>query len=111
LPIQKAFTNQVQIDLSKEFHPFGERPKLGDTLLLQQDEAFALAGATVTLQVDLHTPGTASSDLTLQWEYWTENQWQSLDKSIKDNTNAFTKDPNTKDSKEGNGTVSFTVTV
>lgn len=89
LPIETAFSNAVPIDLTKEFLPFGPRPKLGDTLYLANDEAFSLADATVTLHFELLNPARESAPppilptqpraTRLLWEFSVEEKsWAPL---------------------------------
>jgi hypothetical protein len=97
------------IDLSRAFYPFGEKPKLNDTLWLELEEAFSNAGATVTLDIKVTTepppppppppeptplpakpsddqptplPAKPSDDLRLLWEAW-NGAWVALGTSSK----------------------------
>jgi hypothetical protein len=112
-----AFTNQLPIDPTKDFFPFGEKPKFNDTLYLASDEAFSKPGATITLTVALTNPadpnGTPppaqpSNTLTLVWEFWNRQvgKWDLLGESgpgakqssrydFKDETRAFTSTSDT----------------
>jgi hypothetical protein len=106
-----AFTNQLPIDLTKEFFPFGEKPKFGDTFYLAQSEAFHLAGANITLNISLINTMPDKVDPRLTWECWNGQTWVQLGTSSKngaiapiannfaDTTNALTK----------TGTVKFTL--
>ncbi len=107
-----AFTNQLPIDLSKDFFPFGEKPKFNDTLYLASDEAFSRPNATITLSVALTNPADgqgmppparASEQLVLGWEFWNGRQWETIGESgpgaqrpgrpnFQDSTNAFVQD-------------------
>lgn len=89
--IAYAFTNQVPIDLSKPFYPFGEKPKFGDTLYLGS-EAFSKEGANVTLHLDLADltalglalpTAIKPSEIRVEliWEVWTAGGWQPVGKS------------------------------
>ncbi len=108
LLIETAFLNQLPVDLTKEFFPFGEKPKLGDTLYLASSKVFSQQHAQITLQVNLRNPATetsgepdgvptvhtitegsgepddfplptrASSNLRLKWEFWNGKIWQEL---------------------------------
>jgi hypothetical protein len=110
LVAEQAFANQVPVDISKEFLPFGEKPKLGDAFALEQNEAFSQSGAIVTLDVTIANPTGdpsptpppvgASPDLALKWEYWNGVEWIDLGTStpnsqggpnLRDDTGAFTK--------------------
>lgn len=85
LTAEIAFTNQLAVDLGKDFFPFGEKPRFGDTFYLARGPAFAEAGSIITLHVDLTnpsdaktspiTPARASEDLALAWEYWDGQAW------------------------------------
>lgn len=88
----RAFTNHLQVDLSKEFFPFGEKPKLGDTLYIVNSEVFSKAGATVILAVNLKQPGKASDDIELKWEFGNGRKWTEL--TINDGTKNLTKNGN-----------------
>jgi hypothetical protein len=115
LLIDEAYSTATGlIDLSKDFYPFGEKPKFNDTLWLAMEEAFSNAGATVTLNLtvtnqpgsDVQVPKVAapSDDLKLRWEVW-NGAWIELGTStnkgpaativngraFSDTTNAFSQ--------------------
>jgi Baseplate J-like protein len=103
MAVEAACTDLTPVDLSKEFYPFGAKPAFGDTLYLAHSQAFAHAGATITLHVTLTNPATggqepplprtrASADLKLRWEYWNGTQWQELGTAFEDTTQALTID-------------------
>ncbi|MEA2690832.1 MAG: hypothetical protein QOJ16_219, partial [Acidobacteriota bacterium] len=84
-----GFGNQIPIDLSKDFFPFGEKPRIGDALYLASEEVFSKPGAAAEIAVALTNPGKApgppfpanpSPDLVLVWEYWSgpAQRWQLL---------------------------------
>ena len=113
------FANQVQVDATKDFFPFGEKPKFNDTLYLAVEQAFSLPGARVTLTVTLtNPPGSsgslppvvASSDFVLRWEFWDSRvgRWNLLGESgpgavgtqpnsFGDDTLGLTQNVNSKD--------------
>jgi hypothetical protein len=88
LRIDLAFANAVPIDLTKEFLPFGERPKLGDTLYLASREAFSLANSVVTIHFELLNPASETARRSipaahpraarLVWEFWDGLTWAQL---------------------------------
>jgi hypothetical protein len=98
LPIEAAFSNTIQVDATKLFLPFGEKPKTEDTLYLANKEAFSEQGAIVTLNINLSSPGVGTN-LQLSWEFWDGQMWRVLDKDFSDTTNAFTQ--NGTDGKGG----------
>jgi len=75
-----AFANASPVDLSKDFYPFGERPKFNDTLYIASESIFSKSGARVTIKValtaSLLAPNTAK--VTLNWEYWDGKTWALL---------------------------------
>lgn len=83
-----AFFGNAKLDVSKEFFPFGERPKYGDTFYLAAEESLTIPGAEVSLDVVLVNPastGTGTSlppvapnDIRLRWEYWGGDVWSEL---------------------------------
>jgi predicted phage baseplate assembly protein len=96
-----GFANAAPLDLTKEFFPFGEKPKPYDTLFLASLEAFskdraannALESARVQLDVQLanplgEDPGSVlpSLDLVLAWDCWNGSAWQELGRSGPDGT-------------------------
>jgi hypothetical protein len=87
LAIESAFTNQVSIDFSKSFFPFGEKPKFGDALYLANRNAFSKKGATITLKINLADPASAGItnkkdkndlDPELTWEFWNGKTWKLI---------------------------------
>ncbi len=82
---ETAFTNLLPVDLSKDFLPFGEKPRFSDTFWLAQHETFSVAGATVNLSIVLTnpigsgnaapTPVNPSPGLRLNWEVWDGTAW------------------------------------
>ncbi|MFO1429726.1 MAG: putative baseplate assembly protein [Candidatus Competibacteraceae bacterium] len=88
-----GFTNGVPLDLSKEFFPFGEKPKRYDTLFLASAEAFSKVHANyesdnsahVEIEVQLANPLASdpgsvgpSADLELTWECGIGGAWQKI---------------------------------
>ena len=84
------------IDLSKDFYPFGEKPKFGDAFWLTLPEDFGRGGAKVTISVNVTSvppsPGAAgptppvavpSEDIRLRWEGWNGKAWVELGTSTR----------------------------
>ncbi|MCZ7406590.1 MAG: hypothetical protein O8C67_16910, partial [Candidatus Methanoperedens sp.] len=105
VPSDLAFFNNVPIDLTKDFYPFGERPKFNDTLYIGSKEVFSKKDAIITLKFNF-SPGMDLPDteaITLVWEFWGGNGWKTIyettqkgvpeekgDYHFTDTTNAFT---------------------
>ncbi len=77
-----GFANSVPLDLSKDFYPFGEQPKLNDAFYLAIPEAAAKPNATITVNITLSNPPPvppiASADLAITWETWDGAKWAPL---------------------------------
>ncbi len=71
-----AFAGSAPVDLSKDFRPFGDTPRVGDAFYLGSDRAFGSAGAQVTIAFAAGA-GTASN-VQLIWEYLGTGGWASL---------------------------------
>ena len=91
LAVEQAFYNGQKVDVTKDFFPFGERPKFSDTLYLANRESFSNPGAKVTLRIELTNPESAGPDVgipntatrntQLCWEFWNGQAWTSLGKT------------------------------
>jgi len=71
LPADVAYGDDLRIDTSKDFQPFGAAPTVGSSFLIACDQAFQQAGARIGIAVEL-TPGntvTPQGGLALAWEY------------------------------------------
>ncbi|MBC8724323.1 putative baseplate assembly protein [Paraburkholderia sp. 31.1] len=106
--LDTALSNRVPVDLTRDFYPFGERPRFNDVLYLAS-KAFSVAGARVVLTIELTNPADAAPGASpippvsrdgaprVSWEAHTASGWRPV--SVDDATQAFTK----------SGTVSFAV--
>src|SRR5262245_26429263 len=90
LPPELVFNNTAPLDVTKDFFPFGETPKAGDTLYVGSREAFAKPGANVTLQTEIKPTPLPK----LVWEYfdWDSGWSPALPlSSVDDQTDKFTQ--------------------
>ncbi len=85
LPPDAAFSNALPLDTTKDFLPFGDSPKYGDTFYVANRETLSKAGAIITLNIKSTDaasagikPPAASNDLKLKWEYWNGSKWSEL---------------------------------
>jgi hypothetical protein len=77
VPAERSFANQLPLDTSREFYPFGERPKLGDAWLIAHPEAFSHAGVRVA--IDISVANTVMNGAPeLKWEFWDGKVWRSM---------------------------------
>src|SRR5205085_7298597 len=88
LPVEAAFTNMVQVDTTKDLFPFGEKPRVGDTLYLANKEAFSKKDSKVTLNINLGSTGVKTGRPGLSWEFWDGQMWNSLGQVDPDKTNS-----------------------
>ena len=85
LPIEQAFFNSLKLDLTKDFFPFGEKPKFGDTLYLASREALSNPDAVLTFHIAVTNasstgpvPAARPQDTRLCWEFWDGKEWTEL---------------------------------
>jgi hypothetical protein len=78
VPLEVVLAGATPVDASKDFQPFGELPRVGDTLYLGSDAAFGRPGATVWITFTAAGVGE-SKDLELVWEYLGEDGWTQLE--------------------------------
>jgi hypothetical protein len=101
-----ASCGAMPLDTSRDFFPFGERPRFGDVFQLMAP-VFAQGGARVRLAVRMTNPADATSGPIppvdpegkprLKWDIHTAAGWRAL--AVDDGTNAFTR----------HGDIAFTV--
>jgi len=91
IAIRQAFFNNMKLDLTKDFYPFGERPKFGDTLYLESPELFSSQNMEVKLNIEITNPEDAKEtspippvvpqNVKLAWEFWDGTVWAHLGSS------------------------------
>lgn len=103
-----ALSGRMPLDLTRDFYPFGERPRFGDVFYLAS-KSFGIGNAQVVLHIRLTNPADAAPDASpiapvtrdgeprVVWESHTRSGWQAL--AAEDRTHALTND----------ATVSFTL--
>ena len=106
-PVIAAYATSVPLDLTRDFFPFGERPRFNDVFYVASD-GFGHPGSSVALNVTLTNPASGRSNRSLprankagqpvlRWEYWNGRQWAEL--VVRDETEGLTE----------NGAVLFTL--
>lgn len=101
----KVFFNNIPVDLTKDFYPFGERPKFNNTFYIGSTEVFSKEGADITIDLalsgGLELPDT--NNIRLRWEFYNGSKWEIIGEttqtdvpdndyySFSDTTNAFTQ--------------------
>lgn len=77
-----AFSNTAPVDVTKDFFPFGETPKVGDTFYIGCRDAFSKPNVKVTLE-NLGT--IVNETATLEWEFWGVKDWELITTSSNQN--------------------------
>jgi hypothetical protein len=79
LPVDKAFSDGKNLDVTKAFFPFGQGPRPGSAFYFKQGEVFSKPGATVNLYIDAIV-AAPPSDLPHRviWEYWNGREWTAI---------------------------------
>ncbi|MFT3767550.1 MAG: putative baseplate assembly protein [Minicystis sp.] len=86
LPADAALSGTTPQDLSLDFLPFGERPRIGDAFYLASQEVFSLPNALVGVNFTRSPAALAlvtGDDPTLIWEIWTKTGWMEVGRSNK----------------------------
>lgn len=77
-----ALVDEIRVDTSKDFAPFGPQPVVSSSFLVACDQALQQDGARIGIDLQF-TPGVSiapSSDLALLWEYSVApGVWRGLD--------------------------------
>ncbi|AFY37044.1 hypothetical protein Lepto7376_0633 [[Leptolyngbya] sp. PCC 7376] len=75
----KALSNDVAVDLSKDFYPFGEESALNDAFYVQLQTESVHPNGKVTVEIDLSEANeVTAADVTVQWELGDGLQWQAV---------------------------------
>ncbi|CAG0953715.1 hypothetical protein METP3_00364 [Methanosarcinales archaeon] len=86
-----AFNNDIPLDISKPFMPFGKEPRIFDIFAIGANEAFSKKGATIKMNIKLYPEGSLGPPTAILFdEYlfrWNEiyNEDSSQDTSGNDN--------------------------
>ncbi|HEX3048554.1 MAG TPA: putative baseplate assembly protein [Bacillota bacterium] len=74
---ERAFYNHLELDLTKDFYPFGEQPKFNDTFYFGSAEIFSKPGALITMMVSRSSEVSppVTKNIVLGWEYWNGARW------------------------------------
>jgi hypothetical protein len=114
LAMDQAFTNQQKLDATKDFLPFGEKPKFGDTLYLANELVFSNPDAFITLHIALTNPASGTSEglppstphgTKLRWEFWDGQAWVELGTAEMSRRVRISQEPS-----EGSATTEFSDT-
>lgn len=85
VPAYLAFFNNVPLDITKDFFPFGERPRFNDTLYIASHQAFSIPDAVLGLAVVLsQAPRQPVAAVSLDWEYWDGSSWRIVGTTTQD---------------------------
>ncbi|MCL6590413.1 MAG: putative baseplate assembly protein [Firmicutes bacterium] len=108
-PPDLAFYNKLPLDLTKDFYPFGEKPKFNDTFYFGSKEVFSKAGAAVFITVKLSEGLTVKHNKPkLFWEFWNGKAWSKMaettDTKVSSNCYSFI---DTTKAFTGDGQISF----
>jgi hypothetical protein len=73
-----AFHNDIPLNLTEPFHPFGKVPRIYDIFYIADQECFSKKGEKLLLKFTLEDAGEPKDDLILSWEYWNGSGWQAI---------------------------------
>ncbi|PWB50737.1 MAG: putative baseplate assembly protein [Candidatus Methanoperedenaceae archaeon] len=83
------FFENMPVDLKKGFYPFGETPKIGNSLYICSGEALSKENSIISINVEFEKELDDKS-IELLWEFWDGSSWKSL-QITKDDTDGFRK--------------------
>lgn len=108
LPLDSACVDDASVDISKDFHPFGEQPAPFATFYAACKEAFSRDGARIELAFAFNVAGTGSAKVVA--EFFNGSRWQPLGptEDYRDETVSLTF-PATTDPQFPNAKIIFTV--
>lgn len=83
VPVDAAFNDGLELDVTKSFHPFGQQPQPGTTFYVSSEAVLGKPNAAVTIYgspaaTAQGEAGTFPQLPRLIAEYWNGRQWQNL---------------------------------
>jgi len=84
-----AFFNNFPLDLTKDFYPFGERPKFNDTFYIASEEVFSKKDSKITITINLSEgvkKPDPERDIELTWEFWNGDGWNEIGRTTQKGT-------------------------
>ncbi len=77
---EAAFADGLQLDVTKDFYPFGQQPATFSTFYVASGEVFQRGGARVHTDIELSVKGGSDSNtsVTMVWEFYGSGRWQKL---------------------------------
>jgi predicted phage baseplate assembly protein len=91
-PPKSSLFNTAELNLSKDFYPFGLAPQPNDSFALELDGKLIKPGVAIDLQVTLAHPPDHTEDLALVWEVGDGEQWQPIQEREVDETCFWSRD-------------------
>lgn len=119
LTVDKAFANVSPVEITKDFYPFGEKPKFNDVCYIASKDAFSQPGAVVTMIVTLTDPASGiphpsqNGKPKLDWECWNGAAWILIGTAVAtgDTTTAGFLDTTRAFTQSGKVTVTLPTTI
>ena len=99
----KTFYNNIELDCTKDFYPFGDRPKLSDAFYLANEFVFEKEGAIVTIECEISNgiEKVQANGIALLWEYFDNQKWNRFNvvkgfECISNPGDLFNENPNSE---------------
>lgn len=73
--------NNTPLDLTKDFYPFGEQPKLNDTFYLALHDNYIKPNVNITINLELTNQAVVTDNLQIIWEISNGQEWQKIQES------------------------------
>lgn len=76
---QECFFDNIALDLSKDFYPFGSDPAYNSTFRLALDPRLLQPGVAIEINTTLSHVPSHTADLVLEWEVGNGHDWQAIE--------------------------------
>ena len=70
--------NDIPLDLSKDFYPFGKQPEFNDTFYIALHDTFIKPNTTITIDITLSHQPVHIDNLEITWEIGNGQVWQEI---------------------------------
>lgn len=70
--------NNIPLDLTKDFYPFGEQPVLNDTFYIALHDDFIKPGVAINIDIEYTYKPVNTNNLKITWEIANNQEWQEI---------------------------------
>jgi len=83
--LKSCLFNNISLDLSKEFYPFGTTPQRNDTFSFPLINKLIKPGVVISINANLSHQSNCTEDLDITWEVGDGEDWRNIERTTNEN--------------------------